>query len=254
MSKRIITRKAFTLLEIIISLSMVVLILASVYGTYTAATRSLGHFRSRDNLQKQARVFLQRIASEIRCCYAGYEDESLKPSLKAIQTETTKHIQKENALFEGGKVSSGRSFIRFVTSAVTSKRERSIGGLAIVKYMLDDSTYTLSRSKRRYIDGFEADGDDSSWFVILKNVQDITVEYFDGKKWLKEWNSNDMKKSLPKAVGISVVMQSEDIGPLKFSSTVQIVCREYQSVSVVKTITDSTGILQNNGNNQKSDD
>jgi len=196
---------------------------------------------------------LQRIASEIRCCYAGYEDESLTSSVKNNKIEAAKHIQEENALFEGREVSSGRSFLRFVTSAVTSKREQTIGGLAIVEYMLDDSTDTLSRSKRRYIDGFEADKDDYNWRVVLENVQDIVVEYFDGKKWLKEWNSNDMNKSLPKAVGMSVVMQSEDIGPLSFSSTVQIICREYQSVGVVKTNTESGGILRGI-NNQKSDD
>lgn len=248
-----IKRKAFTLLEIIISLSMVVLILGSVYGTYTAATRSLAHSKPRHTLQQQARIFLQRIASEIRCCYAGYEDESLKSSVETIQTGGVKHIQQEDALFEGKEVSSGRSFLRFVTSAVTSKRDRNLGGLAVVEYMLDDSTNTLSRSKRRYIDEFKADRDDYNWFVVLENVEAITIEYFDGKKWLKEWNSNDMKKSLPKAVGISVVMQSEDIGPLSFSSTVQIVCREYQSASAVKTTTESSGILQNI-NNQKSDD
>ncbi len=241
------------MLEIIISLSMVVLILGSVYGTYTAATRSLAHSKPRHTLQQQARIFLQRIASEIRCCYAGYEDKSLKSSVETIQTGGTKHIQQEDALFEGKEVSSGRSFLRFVTSAVTSRRDRNLGGLAVVEYMLDDSTNTLSRSKRRYIGGFKADRDDYNWFVVLENVEAITIEYFDGKKWLKEWNSNDMKKSLPKAVGISVVMQSEDIGPLSFSSTVQIICREYQSANAVKTTTESSGISQNI-NNKKSDD
>ena len=141
-----------------------------------------------------------------------------------------------------------------MTSAVTSKREKSIGGLAIVEYMLNDSTNTILQNKRRYIDGFEADEDDSSWLVVLENVQDISVEYFDGTRWLREWNSNDKEKSLPKAVGISVVMQSEDAGSLMFSSTVQIVCREYQSAGVTKATTESDGILQNIDNKQDSDD
>ena len=254
--ERTAKRKAFTLLEIIIALSMLVLILGSVYGTYTAATRSLAHSQPRHALQQQAGIFMQRIASEIRCCYAGYQYESPRPATKTIQTVGKKHLQQEDAsLFEGGEVSSGRSFFKFVTSAVASKREHSLGGLAIVEYMLDSSTNTLSRCKRRYIGGFEVDKDNYDWHVVLENVHAITVEYFDGEDWLKGWNSNDMEGLLPKAVRISLVMQSEDVGPLSFVSTVRIVCRASQSggVTVQKT-TESGKILQSISNNQSSND
>jgi type II secretory pathway component PulJ len=249
-------REAFTLLEVIIALSMLVLILGSVYGTYTAATRSLAHSKPRHALQQQAGIFMQRIASEIRCCYAGNRDKSPQPSTKTIQRVEKKRFQQEDAsLFEGREVSSGQSFLQFVTSAVASKREHNLGGLAIVEYMFDSSMNTLSRRKRRYIGGFEVDRINNNWIVILENVQAITVEYFNGKDWLKEWNSNDMKGLLPKAVGILLVMQSEDVGPLSFESTVQIVCRVKQSggVTLQKT-TESGKILQSISSNQSSDD
>ncbi len=251
MPERTAKREAFTLLEIIIALSMLVLILGSVYGTYTAATRALTHSRPRHALQQQATVFLQRIASEIRCCYAGYKDESPQPETNNIRSGERERLKQEDAsLFEGGEVSSGRSFLQFVTSAVASKREHSLGGLAIVEYMLDSSTNTLSRSKRRYIGGFEVDKDNYNWLAVLENVQAVTVEYFDGDEWLREWNSNDTEGLLPQAVGISLVMQSEDVGPLSFVSTVKIVCRANQSggVTVQKT-TESDKMLQSFGNN-----
>lgn len=249
-------RKAFTLLGIIIALSMLVVILGSVYGTYTAATRSLEHSKPRHALQQQASIFIQRIASEIRCCYAGYQYESPQPATKTIQTLGKEQIQQEDAsLFDGREVSSGQGFVQFVTSAVASKREHSLGGLAIVEYMFNRSTNTLSRSKRRYIGGFEVDKDNYNWIVVLENIQAITLEYFDGKEWLKEWNSNDMKGLLPKAVRVSLVMQSEDFGPLSFISTFQIVCREKQSggLTVQKT-TESGKILQSINNNQSLND
>lgn len=145
--------------------------------------------------------------------------------------------------------------MQFVTSTVTSKQDNSLGGLAIVEYMFDESTNTLSQRKRRYVGGFEDDKDNYDWFVVLENVQEITVEYFDGKEWLKEWDSNDMKSLLPKAVGISLVLQTEDIGPLSFISTVLIVCREAQSgtVTIQKTAIssiDSTRV----GNNKSPND
>ncbi|MHC4587259.1 MAG: hypothetical protein ACYS3N_22250 [Planctomycetota bacterium] len=61
-----------------------------------------------------------------------------------------------------------------------------------------------------------------------------------------------MKGLLPQAVGISLVMQSEDVGPLSFVSTVKIVCRanKFGGVTVQKT-TESDKILQSIGDNQK---
>ncbi|MCP4611397.1 MAG: hypothetical protein GY845_22015 [Planctomycetes bacterium] len=256
MSERTAKRQAFTLLEIIIALSMLVLILGSVYGTYSAATRALAHSKPKHALQQQATVFLQRITSEIRCSYAVYKDESPQPAANNIRSGDRERLkQKDSPLFEGREVSSGRSFLQFVTSAVTSKREQSLGGLAIVEYMLDNSTNTLSRSKRRYVGGFEVDKDDYNWLVVLENVQAISIEYSDGEEWLKEWNSNDTEGLLPQAVGISLVMQSEDVGPLSFASTVKIVCKANKSGGVtVQKATESDKMLQSIDNNKKTDD
>jgi len=112
--------------------------------------------------------------------------------------------------------------------------------------MLDESMNTLSRSKRRYVGGFEDDEDDYDWLVVLENVQEITVEYFDGKKWLEEWDSNDMKGLLPQAVRISLVSQTEEVGPLSFISTAQIVCRKSQTgnVTIQKTAVSGTDSLR----------
>jgi type II secretory pathway component PulJ len=256
MPERTAKREAFTLLEIIIALSMLVLILGSVYGTYAAATRSLAHSKPKHALQQQATVFLQRIASEMRCSYAGYEDESPQPATNNVRTGERERLkQEESSLFVGREVSSGRSFLQFVTSAVTSKREQSFGGLAIVEYMLDSSTNTLSRSKRRYIGGFEVDKDDYNWLVVLENVQAISIEYFDGDEWLNEWNSNDAEGLLPQAVGISLVMQSEDVGPLSFASTVKIICKANKlgAVTVQKAM-ESDKKIQSIGSNQSSND
>jgi hypothetical protein len=207
-------------------------------------------------LQRQAGIFLQRIASEIRCCYPGYQDKSPQPSPKNIRRGEKELLKQEDAsLFVGREVSSGQSFLQFVTSAVDSKREHSLGGLAIVEYMLDESTNTLSRSKRRYVGGFEEDKDNYNWFVVLENVQEITVEYFDGKKWLKEWDSNDMKGLSPKAVRISLVSQTEDVGPLSFISTVQIVCRGSRSgsVTIQKTAVSGEDLLRGRNNKSSND-
>ena len=86
-------------------------------------------------------------------------------------------------------------------------------------------------------------------------MQAISVEYFDGEEWPKEWNSNDTEGLLPQAVGISLVMQSEDVGPLSFASTVKIVCRANKlGGATVQKATESDKMLQSIDNNKKTDD
>lgn len=249
-------RPAFTLLEILITLSMLVLILGSVYGAYAATIRSLAHSKPKHALQQQARIFMQRITSEIRCCYAGNRDKLPQTSLKNVRTRKKELLTQESAsLFVGGEALSGQSFLRFVTSAVTSRRNHSLSGLAIIEYMLDESTNTILRSKRRYIGGLEDDDDNFNWIVVLENVHAIPVEYFDGKKWLEEWDSNDMKGLLPHAVRISLDLQSEDVVPLSVTFTAQIVCKSSwtSGVTIQKTATDAKDSLSKKSNAGSND-
>ena len=238
MAKRTTKRPAFTLLEVLVTLSTLVLILGSVYGTYMATTKSLAYSKPKHILQQQARIFLQRIASEIRCCYTTYQDKSPQATLKKNQRRKKKLLkQNDVSFFVGKEISSRQSFLRFVTSAATSRRNHSLGGLAIVEYMLDKSTNTLLRSKRRYVGNSEDDNDNYNWLVVLENIQAIMVEYFDGKKWLEEWDSNDMKGFSPQAVRISLDLQTANGGSLLFTSTAQIACRGQQTgrITVQKT-------------------
>jgi len=228
-------RLAFTILEILVALSMLALILTAVYGSYTAATTSVVRCKPKSILEQRARLFLQRITSELRCCYAGRSNESSeslskrRPGKEIVQ-------QEEPPLFASKDVSSGQTFLQFVTSAVISRQNHNVGGLAIVSYRLDKSGTTLLRSERRYVDRFENDDNDSNWLPVFANVKTIMFEYFKGKKWQQEWDSNDMP-GLPQAVRISLVLETEDTGPLSFISTAHIACRGYQTpgVTVQKT-------------------
>ena len=99
----------------------------------------------------------------------------------------------------------------------------------MVEYRLDESSRTLLRSKRRHIDGFENDEDNHDWLVVLEKIQAITLEYFDGKRWRKKWESSDIKGLLPRAVRISFSLQDDDVRTTSFASTANIACRGNRS-------------------------
>ena len=221
-------RLAFTLIEILVALSMMVLILAAVYGSYTVATTAVACCKPRSIMGQQARLFLQRITCELRCSYAGRPDEFNKRPTEGLTEEET--IEREKMpFFISQKVSPGQTLLQFVTTVVTSQQSYSADGLVRVSYRLDESRTKLLRDERRCLGDVEHDDDaigenDESWRTILANLEEITFEYYDGEKWHEEWDSNKVN-GLPMAVKISLIVKNEDAGTLSFISCAQITCR-----------------------------
>ena len=143
-------KPAFTLVEILVTISMLILILASAYGTYTAATRSVTHSKPKHTLQRQAIIFNQTVVPQLRCCYSGRYDKPPENKLDTIQVKKELSNQERIPLFIGGEVSSGKSFLRFTTSAETSKSRNSFGGLSVIEYAFDQSANTISAKTSRY--------------------------------------------------------------------------------------------------------
>ena len=229
-------RLAFTILEILVALSMLALILTAVYGSYTAATTAVVHCKPKSALEQQARLFLERMTCELRCCFASRANEAREDSFDSRSGREV--LQREEPpLFVGKDVSPGQTFLQFVTSAVISRQPYNIGGLATVSYRLDRSGTALLRSERRYVDRFENDDSDYNWLVVFANVKSIMLDYFDGDKWEQQWDS-DESMGLPNAVRISLVLDTEDTGPLSFISAAHITCRVCQTPAL--TIQETT--------------
>ena len=233
-------RLAFTLIEILVALSMIALVLAAVYGSYTAATTAIVRCKPRTVLGQQARLFLQRMTCELRCSYAGRPDESGESLTGRLPGEEGVE-QERMSLFVSEEISSDKTFLRFVTSIVSSKKDYSIGGLARVSYRLDKSGTVLLRSERTYVGGFENNYKNETWRPVVSNVETMAFEYYDGEKWLEEWDSNN-RSGLPLAVRTSLVLETEEAGSLSFMSCAHIACHGYQiPVGTVQKATPSSG-------------
>lgn len=217
-------------MEILVALSMLILILAAVYGSYTAATTSVARCKPKSILEQQARLFLQRITSELRCYYAGRPSGSIESSFQRAPARET--VQQDEApLFVNKDVSSRQTLLQLITPAVASRQNHNVGGLVIVSYRLDESKTALLRSERRYVDRLDNDDEDCTWLPVLANVKTIAFEYFDGSEWQDEWDRHDMSGP-PQAVRITLVLETEDTGPLSFVSVAHVTCRGHPSPAV----------------------
>jgi len=186
---------AFTLFEVLVTLSIVVLILGIAYGTYAAATRSVLQCRSRSVIEQEARAILTRMAREIRCACIRQN------ALKKDDAGTLKAWREGDAApFAGGNQQDG-DLLRFVTAADSCVPDEPSAGLTVVAYRLDAASKTLLRSQTTIVADTQPDCQ-----PFARNVLDVELEFFDGERWQNQWDYH-AKKRLPEAVRIAVTLE-----------------------------------------------
>jgi general secretion pathway protein J len=228
--------RGFTLLEILVALSVLGLILGAVYGSYRAVTSSIADLQPRVDLDQKGRFFVQRFSRQIRCCYAGSTDQTTRPVQD--QNDVSKSAsQEEIRFFQGGRTLSDDSVLQFVTSSSTLNRRSDVGYLAVVSYKMDALQHALLTREEIY-GRRSVSEDDEDWRLVLDDVLEAGFEYFDGSGWRKEWDSNAMG-GLPKAVRIKLVLAStQDGAPASFTVVAAIRCRvpEKRGTQVQETV------------------
>jgi prepilin-type N-terminal cleavage/methylation domain-containing protein len=223
--------KAFTLLELLIAMSMVVLILSSVYATYSAATKASANSGLRSDLQQQASLFLQIITKELRCTHQGTQ----KPKTKKQSAETTE-TRSESAgikpqkkkkyppIFQGYQSQTPVPFLSFVTTSANTTGSAPFDGLNRVDYIFDPQTGTISKSIQKHLDQTEDDIEIPDYTPILENIIAVLPEFFDGDDWTNDWDSKETETKLPAAVRITIESQAEGTDILTFTATARIDC------------------------------
>jgi len=212
----------FTLLEILIALIVLGLIMGAVYGSYRAVTSSIADLEPRMDLDQKGRFFIQRLSRQVRCCYGGRRDQANQSVLD--QNDVKKAAsQEETHFFQGGRTLSDDVTLQFVTTSSTLNRRSNVGYLAVVSYKMNPLQHVLLTREAVY--GRQSiNEDDEDWRVILDNVSEMELQYFDGTDWRKEWDSN-VAGGLPKALRIKLVLESKQDGAsASFTSVAAIRC------------------------------
>lgn len=203
--------EGFTLLELLVALSILSFIMASLYISLGSSATHAHRLRDRLEQQQAARLALQRIMADL-------EGAFIPP------TGT-------NVLFEGirGEGETGRSDrVEFVASHyVWEEPEKKVGDLALIAYSLalppDGQGNRLVRHKKP-LHG-EAPREEDSSIVILDGVRELAFEYLDQQGGRSEvWPARDAgnKAALPAAVRVTLVLGPSEEEALRFSTLVAI--------------------------------
>lgn len=153
----------FTLLEVLVAITLASLLLASIYGVFTTTSTAKQQIEKQGAAYHLGRVLIARLNREI--LGLALTNQMGKPAL------------------QGGLNSRGEPYIELITSSSGG----SLPGMRLVQYRLandPEGLLTLWRAEKGLNDRAAAVEEGLS-----RGINRLVFHFFDGKGWRETWNS-----------------------------------------------------------------
>lgn len=222
---------AFTLVEVLVAVAIIVTIVSMVYGSYFATSKSARTYQTRIALFKQGRKVLERMARQIRCSYVGPIEAHTDAAREITGKEKT---EPENIFdyFSGDPDDPSGEILHLVTTNRTLCLQDGADGLFDITYKLDKSTGTLFLSQTRFINTTKRIVEGKNFRPLFEGVENIDLSFFDGHKWLDKWDFKQ-KRKLPFAVKIGITCEGENYQQSHYGTVAYVNCRKNQAKKTV---------------------
>lgn len=225
----------FTLIEMLVAMTMIVTIVSMVYGSYAATSRSREVYSSRLTCSERANLVLRLMSRQIRCAYGPPNDPNTTESAARAGRPP---VEKPADVFYGHDKGPRGEILRFVTTAGLGSTLHTQRGLSYIRYQYDPAAGTLSINYGPHEKRRDANNDRLSWRPILEGIVDVEVEFHDGRQWQSQWRDR-RTQTLPRAVKIGLTLIDNSGREHQFSTAVPIVCRTRTAASVSRPRTEA---------------
>lgn len=182
----------FTLIEILIAVSLTSIVLASIYGVFTSVFVARERVQAESEIAQIGRVLFQRFGRELRGAWTPVTGDKF---------------------FLGALDGDGRPELRFATASTTLTATGG-GGIAALRYglqpMLDapqDRLY-LVRSEEPY---HLRERLDNGSYPLSGNVKSILWRFYGDNGWVESWSAAE-SNSLPQLVEMTVTLLDQNNG------------------------------------------
>jgi prepilin-type N-terminal cleavage/methylation domain-containing protein len=221
---------AFTLIEMIVALTIIAAIMSMVYGSYAATTRSVDACNKRVACEERACFALRLMARQLRCAYAPCSTSASggSPGSRTALDETARVADAPSAVFRADAHDPHGEILSLVTSGGTGAGPNAPRGLCRVTYRYDGATGTLAVSRNSRDGPLMAAGSNT----ILRHVASIELSFHDGRQWQPTWDFRQ-KHVLPRAVNVAITVADEMGRPHRLATTVPII--EHVHIASEKT-------------------
>jgi len=217
--------RAFTLIEMLLSLAIVSCIVTMVYGSYAATSRSVDVYSSRLACSERAQLVLRMMTRQIRCAHVPPTPTNIGKGgpgrgNPAVGPGTAFQGQTRN--LRGDLLSFG------TTSGFSLGLDRPVG-ISRVGYRYDERAKILSICCEPSIGRPDNLQKSATWRPMLTGVTSIELQYYDGRNWQPRWDSKSNRK-LPQAVKIALSVVEKGGREHRYATMVPIVCQEASPV------------------------
>jgi len=218
-------KHGFTLIELLVAVALIAAILSMVYGSYFATSKSAQTCKARITVSQQGRKTLEQMARQIRCSYAGtVTDRTETEPVEAGSKQTGIILEDSFSYFNGNSVAPRGEILHLVTTNRLFGEKEPADGLFEVTYKFDKRASLLSLSQREFVGTAQKTGE-KNWRPIAEGVKSLELTFFDGKKWLRNWDFKE-KKILPCAVRIEISCEDENHQQYHYATVAYVSCRE----------------------------
>lgn len=236
----------FTLIEMLVALTMIAAIVSMVYGSYAATSRSLEIYDSRLTCSQRTDLVVRLMARQLRCAYARPAepnraesgtvpgDTALRQATQGLPQSGEVRTLKPRPAFLGGKGNSRGEILDFITTAGLTGGLNGSQRLARVRYRYNPSLKMLAVSSQPHVDSTRQDDSASSWQPLLWRVTRIELEFYDGSGWQPLWSSRS-NRELPRAVRVHLAVEDEKGRTYRCGTTVEILNQAAQQMTAGET-------------------
>lgn len=187
-SRLVTNSQGFTLLEVVIAVTLLSLVMTGVYGIFSTISTTQQRLESDSEGYHQARVIFDRVGRELSGSYLA--------------------LANEYSAFTAGDDEHGDPYLAFTsTSALT--RGDAPGGLVRVRYEIDTELgKTVGRLLRSAVPLFIPD-DPEQRQRLSSQIKELEWRFYDGNSWHDDWDSRS-SNSLPQTVEMSMTLVSNN--------------------------------------------
>jgi general secretion pathway protein J len=187
----------FTLIEVLIAVSLTAIVLSSIYGVLTSVFVARERVLAESETSQIGRVLFERLGRELRGAWQPQQPPPPAPQVKLF--------------FEAGLDRDGQPELRFATAS-TTLAATGRGGMAALRYGLQpmpegpsDRLY-LVRSEEPY---HLRDRLDAGSYPLTGNVKSVTWRFYGANGWVDSWSAAQ-SNSLPQLVEMTVILLDKD--------------------------------------------
>jgi len=188
--------RGFTLLELLLAMTMMTIIAASLY-----TSMSIG-FRARERAEK---IIQKGRSLEIAV-------ELIKGMLASTVAPTGILAGKFEGEDENGDKGYDADTLTFYTADYNPVEDEPAGDIEKVEICLSvredtDEAVIVRKVTTNLLSPKTLNTEEE---ILCGNVRSLNLRYYDGSDWQDDWDSSDNDDSLPKAVEITIVLENDE--------------------------------------------